>query len=244
MRAIIVEDEKGAAEVLYFMIKQVARDVEIVAMTTNIDESYEAIHKYAPDLVFLDIKLQDKTAFDLLNTFDQINFRIIFTTAFNDYAIKAFKYAALDYLLKPIDPIDLKNAINRVRKHLKQDNEYQKMLLALKDFINVENKNIILTTSKGKNIVNKDDIIRLEADGAYTVFVLKEKNLIVSRNLKYYEKILKGNRFLRTHQSHLVNMHYIDSIEKEGNLLLKNGDRIPISIRKKHEVLKFLKKQG
>ncbi len=242
MKAIIVEDENGAAEVLYFMLNRIAQDIEVAAMVTSVEEAYEAIQKYSPEIVFLDIKLKDKTAFDLLEKFEEINFKIIFTTAYNDFAIRAFKYSALDYLLKPIDPIDLKNALHRVRVYLSQDKEYKKMLLALKDFINNQNRNIVLTTSKGKNIVNKDEIIRLEADGAYTIFVMKNKSMVVSRNLKYYEKILNDNNFLRVHQSHVVNMDFIDSITKDGYILLKNGDHVPISIRKKQEVLKFLKK--
>ncbi len=241
MKAIIVEDEKGAAEVLYFMINRVVHDIEIVSLTDSVEEAYKEINKHKPDLVFLDIKLKDKTAFDLLEKFEKIDFKIIFTTAYNNYAINAFKYAALDYLLKPIDPLDLKNAITRAKNYFTQNVEYQKMLIKLKQFINEQNKNIVLNTSKGKTLVNKDDIIRLEADGAYTVFVLKNKNVIVSRNLKYYEKILESSHFLRVHQSHLVNMNYLASIERNEKILLKNGDKVPISTRKKQEVLNFLK---
>lgn len=241
MKAIIIEDEKGAAEVLYFMINRVARDIEIVSMVSTIKEAEKSIKEIKPDLVFLDIRLKDGTAFELLEKFDTIDFKIIFTTAYNNYAIKAFKYAALDYLLKPIDPIDLKNALDRARKYMKQNFEYQKMLSTLKHFIKEQNQTIVLNTSKGKTLVNREDIIRLEADGSYTVFILKNKNLVVSRNLKHYESILKGNDFLRVHQSHLVNMNYMVSIERDGNILLKNGDKVPISTRKKQEVVKFLK---
>jgi len=241
MKAIIVEDEKAAAEVLYFMINRVARDIEIISTESSVDDAYSAIKKYAPDLVFLDIKLRDKSAFDLLGKFDDIPFKIIFTTAYNDFAVQAFKYAAMDYLLKPINPMELKNAIIRVRKYLNQDIEYQKMLTTLKEFVKDQNRNIVLNTSKGKTIVNKEDIIRLEADGAYTIFVLKNKNLVVSRNLKYYENILEDSHFLRTHQSHLVNLHYMISIDNEGNIQLKNGDKVPISTRKKQKVLKYFK---
>jgi two-component system LytT family response regulator len=243
MKTIIIEDEKGAAEVLYFMINRVARDIEIVSMSSSVEEAYESIKKHSPDLVFLDIRLKDKTAFDLLEKFDNIDFKIIFTTAYDDFAVNAFKYAALDYLLKPIDPIELKNALNRARKYFDQNIEYQKMLSKLEQYIHEQNKNIVLNTSQGKTLVKKDEIIRLEADGAYTVFVLKEKNLVVSRNLKYYEKILGDANFLRVHQSHLVNMLHMESVKRDGNMLLKNGDKIPISTRKKQEVLNFLKKK-
>jgi len=242
MKAIIVEDEKAAAEVLYFMINRVAKDMEIISIEKNVNDAFYAIKKHSPDLVFLDIKLRDKSAFDLLEKFEDIPFKIIFTTAYNDFAIKAFKYAAMDYLLKPINPIELKNAINRVRKYLNQDIQYQKMLTTLKHFLKNQNKNIILNTYKGKIIINKDDIIRLEADGAYTLFVLKNKNLVLSRNLKYYEKMLEDYHFLRTHQSHLVNLKYMVSIDTKGNILLKNGDKVPISTRKKQKVLKYFKK--
>ncbi len=241
MKAIIIEDEKGAAEVLYFMINRVARDIEVLSITSTVEGAYNAIIEHQPDLVFLDIRLKDGIAFDLLEKFDKIDFKIIFTTAYNQYAIKAFKYAALDYLLKPIDPLDLKNALDRARKHMQQTAEYQKMMGVLKDYIKGQNKTIVLNTSKGKTIVNKEDIIRLEADGAYTLFILKNKKLVVSRNLKYYQEILEENQFLRIHQSHLINMDFVVSIEK-AKLLLKNGEEVPISTRKKQQVMKFLKK--
>ncbi len=242
MKAIIIEDEKGAAEVLYFMINRVARDIEVLSIASTVEEAQSVVLQHKPDLVFLDIQLKDGTAFDFLDKFDALDFKIIFTTAYNQYAIKAFKYAALDYLLKPIDPLDLKNALDRARKHMQETAEYQKMMNVLKEYIKGQNKTIVLNTSKGKTIVNKDDIIRLEADGAYTVFLLKNNKLVVSRNLKYYQDVLEGNQFLRIHQSHLINMDFVLSIERDGKILLKNGDKVPISTRKKQQVMKFLKK--
>ncbi len=241
MKVIIVEDESAAQKILKYMLENFFQDVEIVATAVGIKDAYSTINFHNPDLVFLDIKLADGTAFELLEKFSNIHFGIIFTTAYNEFAIQAFKYSTIDYLLKPINPMELQKAVKRAIELKKDKDKYRELLKLLNQYTDKKIQKITLHTTQGKCMFPKEDIIRLAADGSYTTFILKNKKVTVSKNIKYYEKLLGPNDFVRTHQSHLVNIQHIMSLESSGSIILSNGDKIPVSVRKRSFIKSLFK---
>lgn len=234
MKALIVDDEGSNRENLQQLLQRYAPDVNVCALAEDVDQALKAITHQQPELVFLDIQLQGQSGFDLLKQVDEINFEIIFVTAYDQYGIQAVKFAALDYLLKPIDIDELTTAISKARKAilLKQKNERLNYLLEyLKDDNHVKAR-IALPMFGETRYVNINDIVRCEADNTYTRFLLTGgEQIIVSKTLKEYADMLANYGFLRTHQSHLVNMAYIKSWLREdgGSLLLTDHTKIPVS---------------
>ena len=227
MKLLIIEDEVQARNSLKKLINLVCPKNDIVFESGRVDTSIKYLKTHAVDLVFLDIELEDGNGFDVLKAFTDCTFKIIFTTAFDNKAIDAYRSNAMDYLLKPISPYELKTAIQRVIEQLK----IETLANAVEEKLNLKTTNAFVR-------VAPSEIIRLEADGAYTRFVTREKNIIVSKNLQYYQSIL-GSCFLRVHRSHLVRRDQISAI-KGTDLYLINGDIIPISSRKKQLVVKKL----
>ena len=236
MKALIVEDEVDARKVLKFLLKQYFPDIDIIGEASSVSKARSIILKEKPELVFLDVRLEDGTGFDLLNNLEHIDFQIIFTTAYDNYAIKAIKFAATDYLLKPINPEEFKTAINSAISKIQRHSEY---LQRTKD-----TQTISVKTAEQTYIVSINDIIRLEADGSYTTIITKNSRIIASKNLKSFEKKLPENSFIRTHQSHLINKEYIKYIDKDGRLKLSNNDSVPIAFRKKSIVRNLLKNKN
>jgi len=234
MKAIIVDDEDANRENLQQLLKVYADDIAICATAENVDEALVVIKQHQPQLVFLDIQLHTQTGFDILQQLDEINFEIIFITAYNQYAIQAIKFSALDYLLKPIDIDELVAAINKARRAIQQKQKNDRLGYLL-EYLKDENKTaprIALPMVGETRYVNIADIIRCQADNTYTLFVLATgEEILVSKTLKEYADMLTAHRFLRTHQTHLVNMAYVKSWLREdgGSLLLTNNTRIPIS---------------
>ena len=241
IKTLLIEDELNVRSALKKMLQIIEPTIEIIGETGYVTEALEIINNKSPDLVFLDIELEDGTGFDLLRQLGKINLKIIFTTAYSHYAINAFKYSAIDYLLKPIDPEELKNAMIRVIKDLNNQKEHQELLSVLKNNIVKSEQKIVLNTAKTRYIISVKDIIRLEADGAYTLFITIDQKIIISKNLKYYQDLLP-NDFVRCHQSHLINTKYIVAIEKNDKLKLSNADLVPIAIRKKAEIIDLISK--
>lgn len=239
IKTLIIEDEPQARSGLKKMLSLIAPELEVVGETVSISESLFFLKNNTIDLAFLDIELEDGHSFKLLEQLDTVNFKIIFTTAFNDHAIKAFKFNALDYLLKPINPNELQAAIQKANQKIKYDLQF-KNLLKLSD--SQENQKITLKTSDNTYIVPIANIIRLEAEGAYTKFITTTNTILVSKNLRFYEELLAAYKFIRTHQSHLINYtHIIKIITKQQNVLLSNDDSVPISTRRKKEVAQAVK---
>lgn len=234
MRALIVDDELSNQENLQQLLKTYADDVTIVAVAGDVSEGVAAIQKHRPELVFLDIQLHGRSGFDLLRELDEINFAIIFVTAYDNYGIQAVKFAALDYLLKPIDIDELQAAVNKARMAIQQTKKNERLghlLEYLKDEKQVSPR-IALPMFSETRFVNVSDIIHCEADNTYTRFFLKDgEKVLVSKTLKEYADMLAPHGFLRTHQTHLVNTDYIKSWIREdgGSLLLKDNTKIPIS---------------
>lgn len=240
IKVIIVEDEINVSQALEKMLKMIVPNIEVVAKTGFVDEAISLINIHKPALIFMDIELEDGTGFDVLDKLENNVSRLIFTTAYNQYAIKAFKFSAIDYLLKPLDPLELQKAVQRALKSINLDIEHQELLEVLKSNLKKEGQKIVLKTTEQRYVIDVEEIIRLEADGAYTLFVTTKNKIIVSKNLKYYQDILDTAIFVRSHQSHLINKNHIKSITKNNKLLMSNADLVVISTRKKHEIMQLI----
>ena len=245
LRAVIVEDEKRSRETLTGLLKLYCKNLEIVGEAENVQEGLEVIQKKNPDVVFLDIQMPDGSGFKLLEKIENIQFDVIFTTAYDQFAIKAIRYSALDYLLKPIFPDDLVNAVNKAEKNkqIQKSNDNIKVLLENINRPPAEAPKIILSTSEKINVVKVDEIIRCESDNYYTMFYFTNGNkLLVSKTLKEQEELLSEYNFIRPHKSHLINVKYIKGYLKTdgGRILMENGSKIPVSRRKKEYIMDIL----
>lgn len=244
LRAIIIDDISNIRQKNVALIKQYCLNVAIIAEADSVASGVAAIKKYLPDLVFLDVEMQDGTGFDLLQKLKPIDFKVIFITAFQEFAIKAFRFSAIDFLLKPIDPVDLVEAVKKAQETLSKEMlELQFNTL----FSNIERprnlQKIILKTSEKVYSINVQDIIRCESEKNYTTFyMMNGQKLLVSTTLKEYETMLLPMGFFRTHQSHLINMLYFDYYVKTdaGSIIMKDKTAIPLSVRKKEEFLNSL----
>lgn len=244
IRAVIIEDEKSCRDSLISILKLVCDDVEIIGEASTIKDGIKLVKDNRFDVLFLDINLPDGTGFNVLENIAQHNFNIIFTTAYNDQAIKAFKYSAIDYLLKPIDPDELIEALKKVRKNGKLDNIEHKVELLYENFNQKKFERISLPTFDGFEIVSTQDIILFSAENNYrNVHLKNEKKILVTKTIKVYDDLLSTSGFLRVHQSHLVNVSSIVKYTNGdgGSLTLSNNSTIDVSRRKKEFLLKILK---
>ncbi|MBN2745252.1 MAG: response regulator transcription factor [Bacteroidales bacterium] len=246
LNSIIIDDEKHSRETLQEMLVRYCR-IATIGEADGVESGIEAIENLKPNLVFLDIKMNDGTGFDLLRKINNRNFHVIFTTAYDQYAINAIRFSALDYLLKPIDIEELKAAVDRAKSAIEEDDipeTNQKMdVLIHNTQSNDKLQKIVLSTSEGMHIVDVKNIIRCEADDYYThIYIEGQKSIMISRTLKEIESSLSGSDFIRTHKSHLVNLSYIKTYVKSdgGYLILKNGENVPVSRRKKEMMGKVL----
>jgi two-component system LytT family response regulator len=243
LSAIIIEDMPDALQLLQASLKKNHTDIEVVATAQSVVEAAKILRKTEPDILFLDIMLGDGTGFDILEIFPNLKSKIIFVTASDEYAIRAFKFAAIDYVLKPYSNEDLSLAINRAKQQIKPSEE---RLSILKDTITAPESQpdkISLHTLDKIIIVSLVDIIRCESDSNNTIFYINnDKKIFVTKTLKYFSDMLSGYQFLRVHQSHLVNINYISAFIKTdgGYLMLKNKQSVPVSVRKKSEVIEML----
>ncbi len=244
-KVIIVEDELHAREFLKNIITTYCSNLHIAAMASDVEEGVAAIKTHQPDIVFLDIEMQTGTGFDLLQQFSQPAFDVIFTTAYDHYAIKAIKFSAVDYLLKPIDFEELQQAVEKVIGK-KQDNSSQQALqLLLKNLQSPQNaeQSITLATSEGLEFIPLHQIIRIEASGPYSHFYLKEKRkIIVSRNLKEYETMLSDHGFFRVHNSHIINIKEVRRMIKTdgGYAVMSDDTHVTISPKKKEDFFEMI----
>lgn len=244
--AFIVEDHPESLDFLKRLIDQYCEGIRIVGEAGSVVEAAKKLKKEKPMLVFLDVELEDGTGFDLLEILDEVPFALIFITASDHYAVKAFRFAAIDYLLKPIDSEQLKQAIERARRQLRTDDAQLEILqTGIQGMATMEK--LALHTHERIDIVDLHDIIRCEADGNYTTFKLAGgRKILVTRTLKEYDRLLSPQGFLRVHQSHLVNPDHIHSFHKHdgGYLELSNGEKIPVSTRRRAFVVAALESLG
>lgn len=244
IRAVIIDDEINNQELISNLLKSYAENVQVVGMANSVETAYKTINEHNPDLIFLDIQMPDGTGFDLLKKFEKINFKIIFVTAHQEFAIEAFKYSALDYILKPLAPANLLAAVKKMEDTISSE----ELNLKLKTLLNniaepIKNKKkIVLKTMERIYSVDLDDIIRFESDGGYTkVYLVDGKRIMVSKTMKEYDDLLMDVGFLRVHHSHLINMNHLFCFEKaEGHVVMKDDSIVPVSNRKKDHLMELL----
>jgi len=243
MRAIIVDDEKRARNYLRGILEDQFKKIEIIGEADGVEAGIKLVNELKPELVFLDVQMQDGTGFDLLAKIDRSKFHIIFISAYDRFAITAIKFSAVDYLLKPVESVDLGLALEKVN-NTKITNEVQNKLDLLLNNVNKIEK-IALPSLNGIEFVRIDNIIRCESDNNYTNFYLVSKEkIVVSKTLKEFEDMLERKGFFRTHKSYIINLSFLKKyIKGEGGIaVMEDGSEIPVSRRRKEEFLEVLSK--
>ncbi|MFT3908373.1 MAG: LytTR family DNA-binding domain-containing protein [Ferruginibacter sp.] len=244
--AIIVDDEVKNISVLNKILLDYCEEVKVVGTAGNITDAEALIKSLKPALVFLDVEMPYGTGFDLLNKFTEINFEIIFVTAYDQYAIDAFQYASIDYLLKPVNIAKLKKSIERVQQRLNEKTSvlnYQLLLEQIKKQDDAEQK-IQLSSASEQYPVKYNDILYCIADGSYTfVHMVNDKKFHASKNLKQFTAELPASIFFRIHNGHLVNLNHVSKIIKGvgGSVIMSDGKELEIAVRRKEEFLKIFK---
>jgi len=236
--------KKSSLDLLQWLVTQYCPDITAIKTARSVQEALPLIHSFRPDIVFLDIQMPHQSGFDLLTTIDNWNFEVIFTTAYNEFAIQAIRFSALDYLLKPVDEAELKKAIERYKAKRIYAPAGQ---LLFRNFIqnisqgNREKFKLALADATEIKYVQLDEIIRLQAESNYThIFLAGNKVFVSAKTLKEYDEILQGHKFLRVHKSHLVNPAHIQSYDKSGELVLLDGTRVEVARRKRDYVQEAL----
>lgn len=247
IKTLIVEDEQKSRDMLAAIIRKNCPELEIVGLGSGVSEGVNLIKTLNPELVFLDISMPDGSGFDLLEKVQGHKFELIFATASDQHAIKAIKYSACDYLLKPIDIEELKEAVAKVvtKKNSSPNMENLQFLIQHLKRADENFQKITLPTGNAYEIVNVKDIVRCEADGSYTNFYISDKRkLMISVGLKHYEELLPESDFIRVHHHHLINMNHVVRFLKEdgGYAIMSDGSKIEISRRKKEAFMEKLNK--
>lgn len=244
LTCLLVDDIPDILSMLEKDVNRLFPNIEVIGKASSVIEAAKALRNKEPDILFLDIMLGDGTGFDLLEIYPNLASKIIFVTASDEYAIKAFKFAAIDYVLKPYSDADLQNAVTKASNQLKPGTKQLEVLQETLQSSNTPQK-ISLHTQDKIIVVTIEDIIRCESDNNYTQFYFKDgSKVLVSKTLKTYSDMLKDNAFLRVHQSHLINLKFIKEFIKSdgGYLLLTDKSTIPVSVRKRAEVIEAIRK--
>jgi two-component system LytT family response regulator len=235
IKTVIIDDDPGSRKAIFNILTNYCKEVAVAGEAGDVASGYKIIKRLRPDAVFLDIEMPDGNGFDLLELFDTVDFHVIFITAHNQYAIKAFEYSAIDYILKPVDPEKLLKAIKKLKNLSPKKNQSDERVRILLNNKNNVSK-IALPTRNGYRFVKVKDIVRCEAENNYTHFYLQtNEKILVTRTLKDYENILQDNFFIRVHQSHLINVDYVEQYIKGdgGTAIMSDGSEVEISRRKK-----------
>lgn len=243
IKAILIDDIAQARMTLKKDLEVYAPDIHVIGEASGVIEGAKLLRTIQPDVLFLDIQMQDGSGFDLLDILKEIPFKIIFITASDAHAIKAFRYAAIDYLLKPVDPDELTEALKKFRQEKLNENEKYKLLNESLKNHQKPHSRLALHTQDKIHIVNISDILRCESSVNYTEFHFAGgKKLLVTRTLKEFEDLLSDLNFYRVHQSHLINTKFIKEFIKTdgGYILMNDGSNVPVSTRKRPEVMKML----
>jgi two-component system, LytTR family, response regulator len=241
LRVVIIEDELHSRETLKNLLTEFCQPVEIAGAAANVEEAVKEIRSQKPDLVFLDVELQTGTGFDVLAKLKDMTFNVIFTTAFDHYAVKAIKYSSLDYLLKPIDVDELQNAVEKAALRKNEELQKRKMEVLLDNLTSGSvRRKICLATADSVEFYNVSDILYCEANGSYTDFHFTDgKRLTVSKHLKEYEHLLLECNFMRVHNSFLINLAEVKKFVKSdgGYIVMNNNSTITISQKKREEFM-------
>ncbi|MCD6068484.1 MAG: hypothetical protein K0S33_3310 [Bacteroidetes bacterium] len=237
IRAILVDDEESARDVLQNLLLRFCPNVELIAKCENVEQAVEVIKKEQPDLVFLDIEMPNYAGYEIVRFFKEINFEIIFVTAYDQYAVRAFEIAAIDYLLKPIDIERLKQAIARVQQQFSVEQQAQKLTLLSNSLENKQLKNIVISDKGQQHIVPIAAIVAIEAQESYCIIHTTDKKLVASKNLRHFETVLENlSQFFRVHKSWIINKEFLKHYSKsELSIHLTNGLVTRLSKYKKAE---------
>ena len=243
IKAILVDDEESALLGLQQKIKTLFPNLDILEIYQKPEEAIKGIQKQKPDLVFLDIEMPRINGFDLLTKLEEIDFQVIFVTAYNEYALKAIKQSAVDYILKPIDDLELKHATEKAISIIndQKQNELNSNLIEVLSNSNSNNDKIVIPTTKGISFIPEDEVFQLEGYKGYTrIHLTNHKSITSSYNLGKFEKML-SSRFFKCHKSHIINLDKVRHFENEGYIVLENEIRVPISKTNKKEFVKLYK---
>lgn len=243
LRTVLIDDEKYARENLRAELEPYSDVLELVGEANSVEQALELIDGERPELIFLDINLGDGTGFDVLEKVKHKEFKLVFLTAYNQYAIRAFKFNALDYLLKPLDKKELATVIEKVQRLIHQHQPLLEEIL--KNMEGLQSKKIAIPSQDGFSLHPIDEIIRCQSDGNYTLIYFNDKHKILSsKTLKYFDDLLTNSHFERVHNSHLVNLNHIKKYSNidGGSLKMSDGSEVPISQRKKSHVLTVLER--
>lgn len=240
---IIIDDEPEARNVLESMCERSDYPVEILDTCGSLEQAMGSIDRNRPDLLLLDIQLVDGLGFEVLDAFDDPSFRTVFVSAFDQYALKAVKYHALDYLLKPVDEDEFNAVMQRMSISTSTQNVADD-LRKIREYLDRQNdQRIGVPTTLGIHYYHLEEIVRLESDGSYTIlYLMSGEQVVVCKNLKEFERLLPPNSFSRVHRKHLVNMKWCRGFNRDegGYLIMKNGDRVPVSRGAKDAVVTLL----
>jgi len=248
--ALLIDDDKHLRKGMKSLLERYASEIMIIGEAESVKTGIVALEKYKPQVVFLDIHLSDGTGFDILEEFAKANGKmtshIVFITAHEQYALKAFKFSALDFLLKPVDPEELQKTITKIKQTLEKNNSFEHIDLLLENIRKKVDhfKRIALSTSEGIHLFEISDIIRCESQDNYTKFyITNHKPLLISKTLKEYEELLGEHGFERIHQSHLINLAFLKSYIKNdgGYVVMADNANLPISQRKKERLQELIK---
>ncbi len=248
LRTVIIDDESPVRETLSRLILKTCPQVKLVGEANSVKSGLIAIREKSPDLILLDIKMDDGTGFDLLKRFENINFKIIFVTAYEEYAIRAFEFSAIDYILKPVNPEKLVEAVKRA--DCLRQKEFNTQLGALRENLEnpgKQNKKIILKNQESIFLLNIDEVIHCESDGSYTIFeTANQQRILVSKVLKDYDHLLSDSGFLRVHRSHLINLKHIKRFDRQdgGYVIMSNGAQISVSTSGRERLLELFEELG
>lgn len=244
LKTIIIDDEEHVRKTLGKFLLKYCPQVVIAGEAAGVAEAYALINRHHPDLLLLDIELEDGTGFDLLKKFQHPNFKVIFITAHNEFAIQAFKVSALDYILKPVNPEELAGAVEKTRQLVQQ--ELRLKLEALETNLNAEDKKckkVIIKSLESIHLLDKNNITHCESDGSYcTIYTTEGMKIVTSKPIKDFDEMLSGSGFYRVHRSYLINLSHIKRIDKAegGTVILSNDQKIPVASRKREILLDLL----
>lgn len=244
MRIVLVDDDSSVRENLKTLLSIYAKDCEVIAEADGVKSGVQCLKEHKPDVLLLDVEMQDGSGFDLLSIYGKLDFKLIFVTGHNAYAIKAFKYSAIDYILKPVDPEELQSALDKARS----TSNLEEQSLSVENLVDNkekpdQDKKIVLKDTEAVYLISLKDIIRCESEANYTKFYLTDgRKLTISKTLKEYDQLFENQSFFRAHQSHLINLLHFDRYEKKegGTAHLKDGSIIPVAVRKKEALMSAL----
>jgi two-component system LytT family response regulator len=248
IKTIIVEDEEKTLFVINDLIQRYAPDLEVCGTASHVDPAIRLIESEQPLVVFMDVQIGDGTGFDVLHALQMRAFELVFITAYDSYALEAIRFAAIDYLLKPVGIADFKTAIERVEARLKEKSQFTKLEMLLYNLAQTEaaNKKLSIPSVTGYEFVNLADIVWCKSEGSYTIFFLADKSKITSsRNIGFYEEIMCTNDFYRVSNSVIFNLGYLKSYSRnQSTITLNDGTELVISTRRKGDFIERLKTMG